>query len=70
MGKYIKHAELREITDSYKKEEISYSRMVEMINEVVESKIKNNLFKKEDCYIFKKVGCHCVNKCEYKDLMS
>lgn len=40
MKKFIITAELRDITDQYYREEISYSRMVELLNEKAEMWVK------------------------------
>ena len=42
MGKYLKHAELRDLTDSWEAEEISYSKMVEEVNRIVGEKVGNS----------------------------
>lgn len=39
--KYIKEAELRDIQDKYLREEITFSRYCEMLNDVVASKVNN-----------------------------
>jgi len=48
--KILKGGDVREIMDQYDREEISYSRMVELLNERVEDNLKDifkalNLFK-------------------------
>ena len=42
MGKYIKHAELRDLTDLWEAEEISYSKMVEEVNRIVGERVGLN----------------------------
>ena len=42
--KYLKEAEVRDVLRKYDKEEISFSRMVELMNEYIDAKVQHEIY--------------------------